>query len=168
MTSSTTFAGYQLHGQMSRRARAYMLVAFIRHTLLGVACILAPHGFNSVTYDGVKGLLPLPADTAIAGWGGLFLATGLFCAVSAWLGREGEARWALLASVLTTALWASGFAVFIVSLWVSSGELVNPSGPIVWTALCLKDLTMLRSPLRTPLEDFLRQVGEAEVPADGR
>lgn len=161
--------GRAVPGEMTPRARAYMAIAAVRHILLGIACILVPQGFRSETYDGIKDLIPLPPDTAIAGWGGLFLATGIFCAVSAWLGREGEARWALLGSVLTSALWAGGFIVFVATTWVDTGVLVNPSGPIVWAAITLKDITMLRSPLRNPFEELVRRAAaEAGDEADRR
>jgi hypothetical protein len=161
--------GHVLPGEMTPRARAYMVICAFRHLLIGIACFLAPQGFRSETYEGIKNLLPMPPDTAIAGWGGMFLAAGIFAAAAAWLGREGEARWALLASVLTTSLWAGGLTVYVVTLWCTTGDLINPTGPLVWTALCLKDVTMLRSPLRNPFEALVRQIGdEVEAKQTGR
>lgn len=155
----TIVLGQQLPGDMTPRARAYMTIAAVRHLLLGAALILMPQAFQSETYNGIKDLLPLPPESALAGWGGIFLATGIFCSVAAALGRQGEARWALLASVLTTALWAGGFTVYVGVLWAQTGELVNPSGPIIWAAVCLKDITMLRNPLINPFEQLVRAAG---------
>lgn len=165
--TTLTFRGHEFPGEMTKRARAYLLIAAVRHTLLGLACMLVPQGFTSDTYESIKGVVPLPPDHAIAGWGGLFLATGIFAAVAAWLGREGEARWALLASVLTSALWAGGFIVYIGTVWAETGLLTNPSGPIIWTAITLKDITMLRNPLVNPFEQLVRST-VTEVEADGR
>lgn len=152
--------------QMTPRARAYLLICAIRHIVLGMALVMVPEAFQSETYRGVKNLLPLPPDNVMIGWGGVFLSAGLLSLVAAWIGREGEARWALLVSVLTTALWAGAFLVYVGSTWITTGDLVNPSGPVVWSAICLKDITMLRSPLRNPFEELVRRAA-SEADADG-
>lgn len=156
-----------LHSHMTPRARAYMAICSVRHLLLGIALVAAPQAFKSQTYDGIKDLLPLPSDVALAGWGGIFIATGILAGVAALIGREGEARWALLASVLTTALWAGGFTVYVTAHWIQMGELVNPSGPLIWLAVALKDITMLRNPLVNPFEQLVRQAGTG-AETDGR
>lgn len=136
--------------RMTARARAYLLTAAARHIAVGVTCILAPGEFASPSYAAIKGVLPVDGTYAITMWGILFGATGLLCAFAAAAGRAGEARWALLASVLTSALWAAGF---VAELRYSGA----PTGPIIWTAVTIKDITMLRSPLRNPFEPVIRR-----------
>lgn len=138
---------------MSLRARAYLIIAGLRHTALGICCILFPAAFAGPSYDAIKSALPVGPELSLQLWGLLFMGTALLAFVGAVLGREGEARWALLASVITSALWAGGFFAAL-----RSGNLTGPTALVLCLAVTLKDLTMLRAPMRNPFEPLVRKV----------
>lgn len=137
---------------MTPRARAYLTIVSLRHTLVGICCITIPGAFHSPGYLPIKHAIPVPAATALFCWGVLFVATGVLAAVAAFVGQEGFARWALLASVVSSALWAAGFIAGLVQ-----GQTGGPTGWIVWSAVTLKDITMLRAPMRNPFEPIVRK-----------
>ena len=139
---------------MTRRARAYLLVAAGRHFIVGLYCVLQPGSFTSPSYLGVtEALFSLPTPVAIIVWGWLFLLAGFVCLYAAIRGTEGPARAGLLLSVVSTACWGGGFLAAILM-----GVSENPTSAIVWLALALKDSTMLRQPLRNPFEDLTQKV----------
>lgn len=138
--------------EMTPRARAYLTIAAVRHTLVGSFCILTPHAFHSPGYIPIKHAIPAPPDQALACWGVLFIATGALAAHAAIRRQEGYARWALLASVVSSALWAAGFIAGLVQ-----GQTGGPTGWVIWTAVTLKDITMLRAPMRNPFEPIVRK-----------
>jgi small-conductance mechanosensitive channel len=145
--------------RMTPRARAYLLIAGTRHLLVGLACLLVPRSFSSPSYDAIKSVIPGVHPTqAIATWGVVFLATAILCLVAAVLGREGTARSALLASVVASALWSGGFIAQV----AQHGLEIAVGAGIVWTAVTLKDLTMLRQPMRNPFEPVVRRLAQTE------
>lgn len=140
--------------RMTPRARFYMGVVATRSTLLGLFCVLGPQLFSSVTYHGLMSAFhPIPGETTIRLWGIAWLVT----AVTAWYatatGREGEARAALMMSIVSSACWAMGFTIAVMN-----GISTGPTGTIVWWALVFKDGTMLRQPLRNPFEPLVQRV----------
>lgn len=155
--------------RMTPRARAYLAILTVRHLLLGLTCTLAPQVFTAASYAKIKGALPVEPRMTIAVWGVLFLGAAVLAAWAAVRGQEGEARWALLASVVSNAIWAAGFIAYTVTEFIAYREgradLPNPTGAILWSALTLKDITMLRSPLRNPFEPVMRRV-MSEATAD--
>lgn len=139
---------------MSMRARAYLGIAAIRHILVGFFCLTMPESFSSSSYEGLRQAVPFVTDAqAIPVWGMAFIFAGVFCAIAACSGREYVARLGLLVSVITTGAMGGGFLAAIVT-----GDLAGPTGPVVWLAIALKDLTMLRSPLQNPFEPVVRRV----------
>lgn len=140
--------------RMSKRAKAYLLVAAARHISIGLICILMPTSFHSPSYRGViDALSGVPLATSIELWGVLFVVTGLACLFAAIVGRETPARVGLLFSVVTTACWAGGF---VASIFLGSG--IGHTGAIIWLAVALKDATMLRQPLRNPFEPLVQKL----------
>ncbi|QZN86869.1 hypothetical protein [Cellulomonas sp. C5510] len=138
--------------RMTPRARAYMAICASRHLFLGVMCLWRPQDFTSGSFDGVKDFLwLLHPDTALMVWGAVFVVVGALAGFAAFTGNEDAARHALFVSVVTTFMWAGGFAWSILT-----GTSAGWSGVIVWSALAAKDLTMLRDPLRNPFEDLVR------------
>jgi hypothetical protein len=137
---------------MTPRARAYITIAGLRHLLVGAFCLAAPEQFRSSSYQPIKTALPAPESQALLWWGVMFVGTAMLAATAAVRGREGIARWALLASVLSSAVWAAGFVAGAIE-----GVLTGPTGPIIWTAVTLKDITMLRAPMRNPFEPVIRK-----------
>lgn len=141
-------------GEMTTRARVYIGITAGRHFVLGWLCLLLPGSFASSSYAGVKAALPFSdPNHALQAWGLIFVATGLLLTYAAWSGQEGEARWALLVSICITALWVGGFLAAL-----TTGDLIGPTHPVIWTAIALKDATMLRAPLRNPFENLTREV----------
>ncbi|MDN4611962.1 hypothetical protein [Arthrobacter burdickii] len=139
---------------MSRRARFYLLVAAGRHIIIGLLCVFDPASFSSGSYQGViDALAGIPLGPAIVLWGYLFLVTGAACLFAAIVGKETAARAGLLFSVVTTACWAGGFFASIYG-----GTSAGYTGAVIWTAVFLKDATMLRQPLRNPFEPLIQKV----------
>ena len=140
--------------RMTRRARAYLLVAAARHLIVGGYCVFKPESFAPAAYRGITdALMGLPTETAIIVWGWLFLVTGTMCLFAAIRGTEAPARVGLLMSVVTTACWGGGFLAAILT-----GVSTGPTGAVVWLAIALKDSTMLRQPLRNPFEGLTQRV----------
>jgi hypothetical protein len=134
---------------MTGRAQSYLLVAGMRHLLIGVCCILVPRWFTSPSYDQIKALAP----GGLFAWGVVGTLVGLGCIAAAAFKHVGLARGGLLASAVVTSLWAGGlFAAML------EGNLTGPTGPVIWTALTLKDLVVCRQPMRSPFEPLVREV----------
>lgn len=140
--------------RMTPRARFYMGVVATRSSLLGLFCLFGPQLFNSVTYHGLMSAFqPIPGETTIRLWGIAWLVTALTAWYATFTGREGEARAALLMSIVSSACWAMGFTIAVMH-----GISTGPTGTIVWWALVLKDGSMLRQPLRNPFEPLVQRV----------
>jgi hypothetical protein len=139
---------------MSRRARFYLLVAAGRHIVIGLLCVLDPESFTSGSYQGIiDAVAGISLGAGIVLWGYLFLITGGACLIAAIVGREAAARAGLLFSVVTTACWAGRFFASIYG-----GTSAGYTGAVIWTAVFLKDATMLRQPLRNPFEPLIQKV----------
>jgi hypothetical protein len=132
--------------EMSPRAQAYLLVLFLRHGSIAVACHLIPQTFTAPTYNGFKEALPL------WGWSLLFAITsavGLFSAIRR---HEACARLALVLSAGSTGAIAGGF--------LTSALHNNWAGFIGLTlaiALLATDLIQVRGPQRSPFEPLVRE-----------
>ena len=81
-------------------------------------------------------------------WGTAFLIIGSISIFAAFSQDSKPARWALLSSVVITALW-----VALIFVSVIGGSPTGYAGVILWSALAAKDITMLKNPLRNPFED---------------
>lgn len=140
--------------RMTPRARFYMAVVATRSLLLAIFCIGFPGNFTSGGYRGLmQAFEPIQPESVIQLWGCAWAVTALTAYYATLTGREGEARAALLMSVVSTACWATGFTIALFS-----GIAAGPTGVIVWWALVLKDGSMLRQPLRNPFEPLVQRV----------
>lgn len=138
-----------------------MGIASARHVCMALFAILAPYKFASPAYEGLREALPFAAGShAIIAWGWVFAATGILCALGAIRASEDTARWALFISVVVTAAIGGGF----LAAW-AAGVLTGPTAMITLFAVALKDLTMLRSPLRNPFEPVVQRVLSTSPPA---
>lgn len=134
--------------RMTGRAQLYLLIAGIRHFAIGLCCLLGPQWFTSSSFDQLKAL-----PGGLVGLGVAGVVVGVACALAAALRSVGLARSGLLASAVTTSLWAGGLFAAL-----AQGNLTGPTGPIIWTAVTLKDLVICRQPLRSPFEPLVRDV----------
>lgn len=125
------------------RPRAYLAIMAARHICVGAYALLAPDSFHGRNYGPVRDLLPLQM------WGAVFLIVGLHGVIIVFFGRELHARAVLVASATITAAWAAGQIIAGVA-----GDLPAPSGPIVWSALVLKDLVVAGMQLRLPVVEL--------------
>lgn len=140
--------------RMTGRARGYLAIAAGRHLVLGTLCAVKPEHFTSGSYDGIKDALPfVTGDGALVVWGVIFIVVGILNVVPVVTGREVYARAGLLLGIVVTGFWIGGFIAAQIT-----GSAAGPSGLVVWSALVLKDLTMLRDPLRNPFEPIVRQM----------
>lgn len=130
--------------EMTWRARFYLTVAALRHTLTGVVALTMP------VLPGVDLGLPLWA------WGLVFILGGCHLGYAAAAGREGHARAGLAISAVMTSVFAAGF----LALWLDGES--GPLGAILFTALTLKDLTIVRDPMRSPFEPIVREYADQD------
>lgn len=130
--------------EMTRRAQSYLLVAALRHGLIGGWMILVPSRFLNLR-ETLAGH-PLP-------WAASFLIICMLCAFAALRRSEHLAQVALFFSTCITG--ALGFRLLLA--WLNNdipGALGLPS-PLLWIlalTLTLKDLIQCRQPLRSPFE----------------
>lgn len=146
--------------QMTGRARAYLMIASLRHLLVAACCWLMPDRFSSPAFDQIRAILPLWA------WGIVFAGAGVTCGVGAFAGRENLARDGLILSATSSALWGGGFLA--AGLFDPNA---SPIGAVVWWAVAMKDLVVCRQPLRSPFESLVRQMvarDKANAGDDGR
>lgn len=140
--------------QMTPRARFYMSVVTARSLALALCCIFWPGSFTSSSYKGIILAFDwLPPHVAIQTWGAYFAATAIAATVATLTARDGAARIALMLAVFGGGCWASGFIGSLIE-----GVSAGPTGAIIWTALALKDASMLRQPLCNPFEPLIRKV----------
>jgi hypothetical protein len=134
--------------QMTGRAQMYLTIAGIRHLAIGLCCLLVPWAFHTSSWRPLRALVP----GGLLTWGIAGCLTGLICLSAAGAKKEGWARAGLLSSAVITGLWAG-------ALWsaVALGEASSPTGPIIWTAVVLKDLVVCRQPMRSPFEPIVRE-----------
>lgn len=124
-------------------ARRYLFVLGGRHAAVGALALFYTSTFQPSSFAPIQSVLPLKI------WGVVFFAVGLNGLTIAALGRESHARVLLVLSAAITAMWAAGFYVSL-----QRGGLPAPISPIIWTALCAKDLSMVGIPLRRPLVEL--------------
>lgn len=146
--------------RMSHRARTYLAILAARHVIIGGIALVCPWVLGRVVGE-VGWLLPwLPPERALDLWGLLFLGTAAVGSGSAITRDAGAARLALAASVISTAAFA-GTIIGALLTGAPAGWLLAP----LLLVMCAKDLTMLRNPVRVPIEDV---VGVDDVPTAGR
>ena len=131
----------------------------MQHATIGGWCVLDPAAFASSAFAGLRSALPfVDPGQAMATWGAVLLNIAVLCVVAAIVASEGWARAALLASVVVEGMWLGGYLYS-----VAHGLLIGPVGPIIWSCVVARDLSMLRTPLRNPFEPVARRVlGEGD------
>lgn len=150
--------------RLTPRARAYLWISAWRHGTVGLSMILWPQLFTGPAFVSMKHIWPLPSRTALLIWGLIFFAACMFSMYTAAVARENPARVALIVSIMSSLIWAGGFASA-----TYGGARLSPIGLIFSIALAAKDLTMLRDPLRNPFEPLLNKVlGDAAAAAHAR
>lgn len=154
MSMPPPFAPAPPRERMTPRARFYMGVVATRCLLLAIACIGFSGNFTSGGYHGLmQAFAPIHPELVIQLWGVGWAITAVTAYYAVLTGREGEARAALLMSIVAGACWATGFSIAL-----ANGTSTGPTGVIVWWALVLKDGSMLRQPLRNPFEPLVQRV----------
>ena len=143
-----------LHGfarSMTPRARWYLLIAAMRHTLIGVFAVLAADSFRSPSFGPIISAAPLPL------WGSMFLVVAIGLGVGAWKKSARIARFGLMGSAATTFMVGIGLL-----LAYFTGDLTSPTGPIIWLAVAGKDFTVCADPLRSPFEDWVEEIAATD------
>jgi hypothetical protein len=139
---------------MSWRARLYLAIAIGLYGIcMGLACLNYQDRFTSVSFTVLKHHMPY----GMVGWGWSHLIVGCVGVYAALRGREGPARFALVAVAMLLAPWVHGLA----SAFVSEPT-APPTGVIGYGTLMCVHLIMLRYPLRTPFQDLLKAVRNEE------
>lgn len=141
--------------KMTTRARWYLLIAATRHLLVGGFAILASDSFQSPSFG------PMIAAAPLWLWGSMFVGAGIACAAGGITRLPKTARLGLMWSATSTLMVGVGLL-----LAVFTGDLSSPTGPIVWLAIALKDFTVCADPLRSPFEEWVEEIADAEDAAD--
>lgn len=140
---------------MTVRARAYLLVAAVRHSLVGIFALVAADTFKSTSF------LPLLNVAPLWVWGLFSVGAGLLAGFGAIQGGLPVARAALMLSATLTAVVAASLLIA-----VFTGQLTSPTGPIIWVAVALKDFIQCGDPLRSPFEVLMTRIDDEEAERD--
>ena len=132
---------------MTPRARWYLIIAAVRHSVVGAFAVFAADTFRSPSFGPIISAAPLPM------WGAMFLFVALALAVGAWRKSARVARFGLMGSAATTLMVGIGLL-----LSYFTGDLSSPTGPIIWLAVAGKDFTVCADPLRSPFEDWVEEI----------
>jgi hypothetical protein len=138
---------------MTPRARAYLIIAGLRHVGIGVCAVAVASSFSSSSLRPLLEVMNLPT------WGFFLIIVGLSCLSAALMESEPIARAALVLSAAASATWTAGFLSAALN-----HELPNPALPIVFAALAAKDLVVCAQPLRSPFERLAQSLGD-DTPA---
>lgn len=134
---------------MSSVTRGYLVVASVVHFLpIGLTILFIPELYISSVFT------PIVQYTHLWIWGSAYTLVGLICGVAAITAFPTYARVGLIAAFVV--LLVSSFAVGwgVVRTWIDNDlPLSSPVVPLAFLALGLKDLIMVRKPLRTVGED---------------
>lgn len=142
---------------MSSRARGFLIVASLHFSAIGVEVCFFPHHYSASAF------VPLVQYTNLLVWGLAYLSVGVVCGVAAATSWPSFARAGLSAAfvllVVTAAAVGWGVAVSWADSETAAATVVVPSSLM---ALAIKDLLMVRQPLRTPTEDLTETRGRQE------
>jgi hypothetical protein len=130
--------------EMTRRAQSYLLVAGLRHGLVGAWMLLVPSRFLNL--QGPLAGHPEP-------WAWSFLAISTLCVIAAVRRSEHLAQAALFFSTCST----GALSVRLLLAWLNNDipGALGKASPLLWIfglTLTLKDLIQCRQPLRSPFE----------------
>lgn len=132
---------------MTPRARWYLIIAAVRHAVIGGFAILAADTFQSTSF------YPIIAAAPLWAWGIMFMFVAAACAVGAWMRSARIARLGLMGSAATTLMVGVG-----ITMAYFTGDLSSPTGPVIWLAVAFKDFTVCADPLRSPFEDWAEEI----------
>lgn len=133
--------------RMTGRAQVYLAVTAVTHALMAYVCGFREDWFKASSYQTIRGVMPLPA------WSAIFLVSALVCTYAALRRSETAARIGLILAASFIGTWEFGLVAAAIN-----GTLAGPTGLIGWGALVAKDLIVCLEPLRTPLEPVLRRI----------
>lgn len=126
--------------EMTWRARAYLAVGSLRHLVIGLAMLIAPHTFYTPAFDALFEIAP------IGFWIVTLLLGGLHLAWASLRKHGGHARTALTIAAAVSFMWAAAFGILALE---SSASVLAFA---IFSALGLKDLIVCAQPLRSPFE----------------
>lgn len=126
--------------RMTWRARAYLVVASLRHLILGGFMLVDPGSFSGPAFLRLWTIAPQ------AFWTFALLLGGLHLAVAASLRSAGHARTALVISAAVNLMWAGAFGLVVLD------GAASVMAVVLFTALAAKDLIVCAQPLRSPFE----------------
>lgn len=115
-------------GRLNGRARSFLGLLIIQHTLAGLALLAWPDRFTAESYVVIKRMAPLPV------WGVAMLVVAFTAAVAFTVDVSKTARLAMGLSAFITAFWTTAFL-----LSGLGGALDTPLGPIFSGILAAKD-----------------------------
>jgi hypothetical protein len=125
------------------RARAFLGVVAVQNVALGLACLLLTEYYivPDRAFDLLRELAPMTV------WGWLQIAVGLAASWAVLSADRGWARAALLGSAAISGMWMVALAI---EFWELAGtpERISAMLPLLWLALCGKDLVIAWQPLR--------------------
>jgi hypothetical protein len=133
---------------MTRRARAYLMIGGLRHALIGIFAIGWSDQFTNAAY------LPVVSYAPMWLWGGAMLAIAVVMGLAAKLRKAGWARVGLIASASITLALGSGLSLGIIGAW-ADGKTATPILAILLLALAAKDFAVCTQPMRSPFEPLM-------------
>lgn len=146
--------------RMTTRARTFMGVVVLRHGVLGLFCLLDSNGFSETTYVGMAGAMPVLGDeAAFITWGVLLLLSAALAMVSVITASPDHAKTGLLFSVGITSSWFFGL---LATALQPGGSGAGWAFLVALLGLVLKDLTMIREPMRNPFEEVIKVIASSE------
>lgn len=148
--------------RMTHRARVYMAIATARHFILGMLLFTVPQFFTGAVYGALVDAVPLNGtpSTHLQVWGIAMLITALVPLLSTVTANPNHARLGLKASIGMTAALLSGLTVAVLLPGYTIGGYAMF---VLLGALMLKDMSMLRDPLRNPFEEVAEAIKENQT-----
>jgi len=134
---------------MAPPARSYLVVATIHFFAVGLTILAWPQMYGSAAF------VPLVTYTHLFTWGLSYMVTAAVCGAAAVTKRPNLARVGMILAFVVCTVTAFSVGWGVVVSWVAWAHgLGNPTAPvfaITTAALGVKDLLMVRGPLRVPL-----------------
>jgi len=134
---------------MSPPARAYLVTAAFHFALVGITIIFWPEMYGSAAF------LTIVTYTHLLGWGLSFMATAIVCLAAAITRRPNLARAGMIMAFVVCVVTAFAVGWGVIVSWIAwregTGPPTAPVFAITIASLGVKDLLMVRYPLRVPL-----------------
>jgi hypothetical protein len=137
--------------RMSLRARIYTGVAAARSVATAMVLLAMGNELGARVYPTVTALF----TTTV--WAHLWTAVGILLIVSAVRSSIFLARLGLIILATITSIWAVAVTITTSISIGDSGMMALVISPVLWWALVLKDLVVLRQPLVSPFEELAKR-----------